>query len=298
MNLIPVFLIIVIVAISGCIFPSASTGSGVVIEEFRPDFSQLMSDESFTLELKVKNAGSMYARRVFFDLLNTVGSDGRTQIYCTRGCGDNLDIYPMNPESGTSGETKTCFWECDAPEGVPYGVKINYNPIIRVKYNYESSALALINFVSREELKNMQSSGAPMPFESSRSTNAPIALTIIFKGPIRYWDNIGRVGFPIEIKIDNVGGGVPCYPDCENKDDWNKVRLKTSFGGNINLEECDFQGSKDVLLWEKSRSVRCQATFNDVLGIEAAGLTTRTFGIDAEYEYFVEKTTTIEVTGV
>ena len=295
--LIPLSVLAILILSSGCIMQS-SGGTGVTIENFEPDFSQISSSEPFQLRLKIGNAGSVEAKDVEFDLLNTAGSGSNNQLSCEDGCVQRISLFPQDADSGSAGETRTCIWHCESPGGIPPGVKIVYNPIIRITYAYNSNVLSSVSFASQEEIRNIQDSGAALPSEVKSSTNTPIKLDLVFKGPIRYWEGQDRITFPIEISLENVGGGVACYPSCSDKDDWSKVKLSLVPDSGISFTDCDFSQEKEILLWEgASRTVRCQAEYSGFLGSELSGRETKTLSVLAEYEYFIEAQTSVEVTG-
>ena len=58
--------VVAVVIASGCFGPSTTTGTGpgVSILEFKPDFTQLYSNEKVKLQLKVQNIGETKAESV------------------------------------------------------------------------------------------------------------------------------------------------------------------------------------------------------------------------------------------
>ncbi|MCK4714477.1 MAG: hypothetical protein KAT35_02805, partial [Candidatus Aenigmarchaeota archaeon] len=57
-----------VLAVSGCTTP-VQTGSGVVIQEFTPGFTEIYPGEPIVFYLKFKNTGSVEATNVFAEVL-------------------------------------------------------------------------------------------------------------------------------------------------------------------------------------------------------------------------------------
>ena len=118
-------------------------------------------------------------------------------------------------------------------------------------------------------------------------------MNIQTKGPIRVFN--GQVTFPIEITLSNAGGGVAC-PDVNNcmaGTDWNLVNVKVEVpsGSGLTLQECD---RRTVLLWRgQSNSIVCQASVSGA----GSGVVQQVVQATATYGYFVDKSTTVSVTG-
>ena len=61
-------------------------------------------------------------------------------------------------------------------------------------------------------------------------------------------------------------------------------------GNDITIDDCD----SDITLWQgKTNTLVCQATFN---GLSDVGMTTRLITIEAEYGYYIDKSTALTIT--
>ena len=218
--------------VSGCT-STTTGGTGVVVKEFAPEFTEIYATEPVTFRMLVKNEGSVEATSVHAELLGLdedwCSSQTGTQT-CTpssgtqrmemqpnenacRYPGDGFKLLAPDAQRGTSGGSQICTWTYKAPP-IPQGFTITYTPIVRTFYSYKSGVAKLITFGSSSELRTIQDSGGTLPTESVSSTSSPIKLDIVTKGPIRFWSDEQKVIFPLEITITNVGGGVACaYPD-------------------------------------------------------------------------------------
>ena len=300
-----VVLLLAVVAISGCTggpVSGAGGGAGVVIEAFEPDFPQIFVGEKAELRLKVKNAGGVDSKAGIASILGV--DDSTVKIYGSQGtifdstissssqyCVLN-NLLAADPTKGTSGEIQTCrfTFEPRTDAKIPVGITIQYTPIVRLTYGYSTSSIKSISFLASNEMRALQDSGRPLPAETVTSTSGPISILINTKGPIRTFEN--SVTFPIEIAVSNVGGGVVCDGGCEKADTWNRVKLEYNFknkmdGGNACPEYVQlFRG--------QSNTVTCKITEPD---IGTVGAIQKLYQVTATYNYFVEKSTSITVTG-
>jgi len=293
-------LLILVLSVAGCTVPGTSTvtGNGVVIEAFEPDFPQAFAKESIQFQIRVKNTGSVDAEKVQAKLLGLEDWAKKTST-----CQDTLDstngiklLAPV-PEQGVSGESESCIWTYTAPE-TPQGLSVTYNPHVRLYYEYKSNTVKSITFASQQELRNIESSGKALPAETVSSTNSPVSITIVTKGPIRFWTEggTGSVTFPLEIKIDNVGGGVVCssVDDCKNGRNWNKLKLTIKKSKGLESEDCkDYFNGKEIELWRgQSNTIVCRVTVSE---LSTVGAVQRLVEAEANYGYFIDRSTSVTV---
>ena len=132
-------LLAVIMLSSGCVLPAewpvdtrTTTGGGVVIEHFGPDFNEVRSGEEVVFTLRVKNTGSVMAQNGFAELLGldpewkpgagaTTSATGEVfpdEERC-RYTNKGINLLPGDPESGISGGEETCTWRYVAPNVLP-----------------------------------------------------------------------------------------------------------------------------------------------------------------------------------
>jgi len=246
----------------------------------------------------IRNAGSVDARNVRFELSNTETTYGNrgTEISCEPDCLGVIERFlAPDPQAGTTGESKTCVWKCFAPEDLPRNAKITFNPILRVYYAYESTIVKSATIVSEDELRSIQAQGKPLPNEITSLTGGPIKLSIQMRSPVKYVERTGKVTFPVSISIENVGGGVACYPNCNDPKNWDKVFLEIDPESGMNLKDCDTGMFNEVDLWEgRSRTVVCDG---EMLIPQRINLLQKTLKIKARYEYFIDASTSLTVTG-
>ncbi len=271
-----------IILVAGCIQVPA-TGGGLIINTFEPDFLQVYSGEPVNFRLLVKNTGSVDAtdvRPVITGVDNWRSAGGT--------CDEWNRISASVPYLGIEGGSKNCVWTLDAPE-VPEGLSTTHNPTVRLYYTYRTNVVKTIFIASRRELKRIEDSGRALPAETKSSTSGPITLDIKSIGPIRFWES--SVIFPLEITVNNVGGGVVCptVNDCEDGQNWNSLKMEIEEEG-ITISECRLD---EVTLWRgKSNTFVCKVTVGGLSDITSV---MKTISIEASYGYFVDKTTSVTV---
>ncbi|NIO21505.1 MAG: hypothetical protein GTN76_12385 [Candidatus Aenigmarchaeota archaeon] len=298
-------LIFCLILVSGCIGQQTSSGDGLVIENFVSNPSEIYSGESFQLQLMVRNTGISDAKNVRFELSNigtTYGSRG-LEISCEPECLDVIQsLLAPDPQAGTTGESRTCIWNCFAPQDVPRNAKLTFNPNLRIYYDYENTIVKSVTIVSEDELRSIQSQGIPLPSEVVSPSGGPVTLSIQMRSPVKYIENSNTVTFPIAITIENVGGGVACHPSCSDPKNWNKVFLGLGPESGMNLKDCEIVMYNEIDLWEgRSRTIVCDgelSLFSEMSGRRTGiNLLQKTLEIKASYEYFVDTSTSITVTG-
>lgn len=272
----------VIILISGCIQVPA-TGGGLVINTFEPDFQQVYSGEPVNFRLLIKNTGSVDATEV-----NPIIT-GVDNWRITGGtCDEWSKISAAVPYLGIEGGSKNCVWTLEAPE-VPTGLSTTHNPMVRLYYTYRTNVVKTVFIASSRELKRIEDSGGALPAETASSTTGPITMDIKSIGPIRFWES--SVTFPLEITVTNTGGGVVCPTarDCENGQNWNKLKLDIN-GNGIAISECELD---EVSLWRgESNTFVCKIT---VGGLSDISSIMKTISTEASYGYFIDKTTSVTV---
>ncbi|MBN2043230.1 MAG: hypothetical protein JW754_05510 [Candidatus Aenigmarchaeota archaeon] len=286
----------VILAVSGCtslpfIGGGISAGNGLVIEEFKTDFSEVKAGEPFKIMLKVRNKGTSFARNVVVDLSNS------EELQCMGGCNFYTPISPPDPESGTEGESRTCTWNCRAPYDIPYGMSVTYNPLVRITYQYTSDIVRTITLASQDEVRNLQDMGRSLSIDPVSTSSGPVSLDLKLHSPVRYWMDQGLISSPMSIDIMNTGGGITCYPDCFDQNGWNKISIYSqNFLGDILIDECDVGIGSPITLWEgKSRTIRCNLQIMNMP--MTFGQTKKTINMKAEYYYMVTANTAVKAAG-
>lgn len=289
--------VVAVLLISGCTVPGLTpvtpTGTGVTIDAFEPDFSDVFSREPVQLQLKVSNTGSVDASDVKPSIQGIGTTDWDVNLISS-GCG-SFGLLAPDPARGTSGGTKTCIWSLKAPS-VPKGLSTTYNPQVRLDYAYESTTVKSITLLPLAEARRLQNLGQQLPAETVSSTAGPIQLTITTKGPIRVFES--NLEFPLEIKIQNVGGGTVCDGECDSTgDNWNKLPY-TINTGDMNLVDC--QASGTIALFKgQTNTITCTVQVQQVPENQIQKQVTVSAGRGTnKYHYFIDRSTSIKVTGV
>ncbi|NIO22455.1 MAG: hypothetical protein GTN38_00325 [Candidatus Aenigmarchaeota archaeon] len=297
-------LVFCLVLLSGCVGQQTTSGNGIVIESFVSNPSEMYSGEPFNLQLMIRNTGSVDAGNVRFELSN-IGATYENrglEISCKTECSEVIERFlAPDPRAGTTGESKTCIWKCSAPEDIPRNSKITFNPSLRVYYDYESNIVKSVTIISESELRSIQAQGRSLPSETTSLTAGPVKLSIQMRSPVRYIEDTNKVEFPISISIENAGGGVACYPTCDDSVNWNKVFLETDPESGMNLKDCEVGMYDEVDLWEgRSRTVVCDgeiSLFSEGDKWTGINILKKTLKIRATYEYFTDAATSLTVTG-
>jgi hypothetical protein len=300
-----VLIVFCLVLVSGCTGPQTPAGSGIVIEDFVPYPSEMYSGESFNLQLMVRNTGSFDARNVRFELSNigTAYGNKELEIVCETECPHVIDRFlAPDPQAGTTGESMTCIWKCFAPEEIPRNERLVFNPNDRVHYYYESSIVKSVTIASEDELRSLLMQGRSLPSETTSLTEGPIRLGIQMRSPVKYSEKANEVTFPISISIENVGGGVACYPSCSNPANRDRVLLEMGPESGMILKDCGTWMYNEVDLWEgRARTVVCDGEISlfSETGDKWGGLNIlrKTLNMKATYEYFTDASASMTVTG-
>jgi hypothetical protein len=205
-------------------------------------------------------------------------------------------MLPAVPDKGISGETKNCVWTVKPKQSeVPNGLSVTFYPTARVTYRYSTSTAQSITIGTSQELRSLQDRGGTLPSDTTSTTGGPISISVVSKGPIRVSQS--GVEFPIEIKVSNTGGGIVCdgcSGGSSDSNNWNKIKLTINTGGLERVEGCG--SGESITLWRgRDNTIGCKlkATSSNVVGRVQKVITVR-----AEYDYIVDATTSITVTGV
>jgi hypothetical protein len=334
----PLLLVLPLLAailISGCTTGNTTTGTGVVVKEFAPEFTEIYAGEPVTFRLLMQNQGSVDAKNVHAELLGldedwcnptqecTTSSGGRqektpNEPECAYGSSGGFNLLAPDAQRGTSGASHICTWTYKAPP-IQKGFTITYTPTARTYYSYSGGVTKLITFGSSSELRRIQDTGGKLPVETKSQTSGPITVDIQTQGPIRFWSDEKKITFPLEVTINNVGGGVACafegYEGGIREGDFGTVNLKDSCKRDekyknkvivaINLvsnskmtlsTECkDFSSGKQISLWKgQSNSIVCEVTATD---LDVTGPSQKSITVQAYYEYYTDTTSSIKVIG-
>jgi len=227
--------IILLAAVSltaGCIGQAPTTGvetNGIVIKNLfvDPPADQIQSGEIVTITADIENVGGATARNVVAELIGAswittsvaaqfpMGSIILVNFDNVDDEGDSLTgttLTPPDPRYGLPGQMKTVQFRMPAPL-LAEGQKADFDLKIRVKYDYETSALAQISGYSRERYNSLYQQGklnppatASIPVQVSQ--NVPITISLL--GPDKFIAGPGIYDeYTYQFTFRNVGTNLP-----------------------------------------------------------------------------------------
>jgi hypothetical protein len=308
-----------IILASGCTLPSITPfnsdtppGTGVIVEEFGPDFQNVNSGETVAFKLKVKNTGSVTAENGFAELLgldqvwrraagttsNPTGENFPDENYC-RYTTRQIRLLPEDTNAGITGGETTCSWRYIAPEVLP-GLSITANPRVRFYYTYKSTTIKTVTLVSKDELKTLQDQGKSLPTEAYSKTNSPISIEMEATTPIRTYSS--SVEFPIVITVKNVGGGTVCLEESTNckkegglmtNPDLYKLKLNIVLPIGFQPAQGSCGTTEDILLvGGDPQTISCKIIADTS---QYVGLVQKNIELNAKYGYFIDKASEVYV---
>lgn len=287
--LLPVILILVLLA-SGCTSAGGGTGPGVVILSFEPDFSSVESRDNVRLILRIQNQGGMEAESVEAELTGIDPTEWGV-FTRTKQLGSAGKLISPRPEYGTEGEMDMTTWDLEAPD-LAGTLTQTYNPSARVYYRYQTVATKPITLVNEDELRRLIQMGKSLSTKETAYTAGPLAVNIVTGKYIKSTDEWGRT-FPITIHIENAGSGAPSpkYRGFEKEDYPVNVRINLP-NGLATVGGC--QTYQTIDLWKgKTYDFTCDLRITSAPHIAEE----RTIEVKLDYDYYVDATTSITVTG-
>jgi len=287
-----VFPVLLVVAVSGCtVSPwggyTRATGQGVMILEWKPDFSYVESYDTVRFYLKVQNQGGEDAENVeaYVTNINTRDWEGNTEERV-----DFDDLRAPNPFYGTEGETGEHYFELQAPE-LSEGLTQTYKPGVRVYYDYKTTAVKPITIVNYDELRRLIHQGKTLETGPTTTSAGPLRIDVITGKYIKVEED---PIVPITIHIENTGGGV-VYNRARDKDYLIRLDIDTP-RGYMTLGRCSGGGydNGEVTLWEgRETDVNCDLRITN----PPKSTVEDTITITAEYGYYIDAVTSVTVKG-
>lgn len=304
--------ILIVVFVSGCIGggDTAELGKGIVIQGWQPDFPSLSSGDAIKFQLKAQNLGEKDATTVNVQVmgidLKDWGQTSEQAISWTL-------IQAPDLVSETPGETKTAQIAGLIAPTLPEGTSFTYEPIVRVSYNYLTSATKPITIVDYEELRRLIQDGETLEGKPTLFTAGPLSIEIT-TGKYLKTQTEKDPPLPLNIKISNTGGGHVIRKDnldgsaflgqnLGSMDSPVKVIVKlptttsTAPGGmafQATDNECDSSGKWTDLWQGKTTEITCNLKVTEA----AAGTRIeKMITVELEYRYAVDSTTSVTVIG-
>ena len=330
-HLLPLLLTALVLA-SGCTTTTTTTetGDGVVIEDYNVDFSDVYSGECVDLGIFIRNIGSVDSDTVFVELLG-IEQDWYDGKSWGQGCkaenggywtgwektsnepdcmwnpgANNFGLLAPDPDRGTPGESRSCTWSYMAPE-IPQQSDVTYPVTLRVFYQYRTDVVKVITLMTKEEMSELVKQSRSLPIDTQSSTHSPVTVDIVTATPLRIYKD--KVEFPVEININNVGGGFTCVgynswddiKDCrssqqsQEKSAWRKVVIKVEADSPIKLsDEC--RSEMEITLYKgKTNTITCTATV-DINDLSSSRVQTLVRA-HAYYNYIIDQDIDITVHG-
>lgn len=285
-------LLLVVTALSGCVGQTAGKGttSGVVIESFGPDISEVFSGDPVVFSITVENIGGEDADDVSAKLYG-LGTDwaGPDWVNTANRVKSIGYLERSQPEFDVPGGVGDAQWDVEAPKDLK--VDNTYTAGVRLYYGYKTTALANIRIYDNGYLRSnpdiaqsvMKSSGV----DSFTVTNAPVSIELAgVARPLVYRSDLTGQQATITFLIENVGQGKP-YDTTEND---MTVTVETLL---VNGAACqgDGQGTGDYRLPRAGKkSVPCTFTLPTV-----DTYTTIPAEIVVGYIYFIDTTSSVKV---
>ncbi len=295
MKRLSIFLIFLIIAISGCVGQdgfTVSTKDGVAITDFSFEYSPVYAKENVGLRLEVQNVGGSKATLKKIQVYGVdFGSDDRDWGIRNDDAIKKLneELYQPDPDINLEGAKYYHEWRLKAPSEVLAETK--YDFVARVEYDYTTTYTGIIRLVNEDYLQSLSDEDRQKLYGSggiisSELTNGPISV-IPYSGRHFIVDDLSARN--IKFKIENVGKGYtylcPVGRDCVNDDPIaNKSYVRIETRGDISCN------GEVKLSSGKSHVIDCTFTPSSV-----ENKVDKTFQIELEYSYYIDDFTSITV---
>jgi len=204
--------LVAIVIVSGCTGTGGGTGgNGVNVLDWRTDFTSVNSGEKIQLQLRVQNQGDVTAKNVKAQITGIDLSEWRGFGVGSFFAEENLgNMLPFDPETKTPGEIKQRNFALQAPKQ-KQNIVLQYSPIIKISYNYETFSEKPITLVDQDELRRLIQQGKSLPAKDSSQTKGPLTIAVTTGQFVKTGQSFGSGQvfdvFPVNIKISNPGFG-------------------------------------------------------------------------------------------
>ncbi len=297
-----IILLVSFVALSGCTLPFGGGGggtsvvNGLIVTKFAPDFPEIGAGEPVTFTMNIQNVGGSIAKGI---KIQTFG--GVTEGTGWKSIEDPVvpqnDLRPRDVANELPGETIDITWQATAPEDIK--TLNSYTASARVLFKYTTSASGTLKFYTDDYLKSV-----PRAQYDSFIRNAGVSSYTSTDGPISIAFSTGTrpliiyggssSNYVLQITLTNTGTGNAVDPGSYTSvtyDNLYKVRIDVDTSGGLSIKCNPSTSGLVTLSGGQSRVLYC--TIDPPSGI----VNTEEFNIDveAEYGYFVETSTTVNV---
>ncbi len=293
-----VFLIIVLIVISGCVQREVRTddNNGLVINRFESDIPRIEEGDQFTLFLEIENVGGTTAENVRVNLYGA-SWENPVEKYISKLSPPDITTSPSIP-----GDFYQLEWTMDAPD-LEEGVEQDFRLVGRINYNYNSNPVANIPALSKDEYRRRTLKGEALN-EAIVTTNTagPVKVSVSGASPMIVRSDLmeGEDNqYVMRITFSNVGYGIPITDNTDGKIighvkiSGTGATMISCLGKDINGKEGDFditlKGGYDVT---KGCTVNID---KDRWNSLPEGTVTLEFSLS--YEYYISRELTITSVG-
>ena len=309
-----------VVLVAGCVqpgewpwitTPTTFVGGGLVITEFYADNTEVYNNRSNEITMTVTNKGGASVpdgeavavlqgsalKDDFSDNLYWTNRGTTTSVYQTMG----KTMDPYDPIKDVPADEKTLHWYLTSPEGIDPGTIRNDVFIGRVYYDYSTTVTGNIWIYSEAESDAAKAAGKQLNQNSFSSTSGPVALYITVR-PDDVVVSDEDSTFILKVKVVNTGGGAVYAPgtidydattpdlSLDSETELNRIDISiTAPSGWSGLSDC--QGI-DIELLKGEETLTCDVT----VPVPSTFVSSQ-IKVEATYGYWIERTTTVTVSG-
>ena len=297
---------LLVLATSGCVNlgggGTSVIGNGVAITTFAPSLASIESGEKVMLRLEVQNNGDSVAPTAA-RILGIYPQDWGlpTETYQLMG-----NLVPADAEAQTSGGVGTADWQLTAPR-LKTGEKRTYEPIARVFYWYQTKVIKPVTFVTSEELRRIVQMGESLESNPAVVSAGPISVDVKTGKFVRTrGDNYRMSHFPVEISLQNTGGGlvygenypigisIEAPPGTSFVSECPKGTQMYTTGGTLPELRAPVYAQKWIYMWNgKDTKFTCELRVDTPPDYKQE----RDLRLTLYYTYYVDQSTQITVTG-
>lgn len=294
---------LVLIAVAAVLFSSGclntgktiTTGRGVQVNIFEPDFPELEAGDTFDLYLEVENIGGTDATNTYAHLY-----DIDTSEWGLSGS-ESVSIGTLSaPDelSGTPGEIGDAKWDMTAPTGLSKGVTYTYTPKVRLLYGYQTVATANIPLMQKDEYSRLKERDMlDVPAVTTEVSKGPLAVTISARSPIVIDDyDEDTVEFRVNVDILEKGGVID--PEWETSDsaitseEMDKLKIKISASGVDSAVDCPAYGTDEKVTLRRGASLVYTC---ELKAKEFSATTTVPVTVVLNYNYLQDLSTELKV---
>lgn len=310
MKRLSIFLIFLIIAISGCIGDGGtsfvSTKDGVVITETSFEQSPVYAGDYVGLRLEIQNVGDSKAElkriQVYGVDFNDAGPGSRARKWGRRNSDTDLvgneigktELYQPDPNIDLEGQKYYREWRLQAPTGV--SSETDYDFRVRIKYDYSTNYTGVMRVIDDTYLQSLDEEKRQELFSSggiasSVLTNGPISVTPYSSRHFIVSPGDPAQNRPIKFKIENVGKGYPYVEDPPGTIRNYYIKVMET-GGIANCEKDPVYGEIKL---SSGESINMNCEFTTPITSDFTNKIDKPFQIMFKYSYYIDGSASITV---